>query len=42
MADELSPEHEQYFRTVFEEFDENGDNIMAKEVRIDERRSLDY
>lgn len=31
MADELTPEHEQYFRTVFEEFDQNGDNIMTKE-----------
>lgn len=41
MADELSPEHEQYFRTVFEEFDKNGDNVMAKEVKVIEFSSLD-
>lgn len=39
MADELRPEHEQYFRTVFEEFDENGDNVMAKEVGYIECRN---
>lgn len=41
MADELSPEHEQYFRTVFEEFDKNGDNVMAKEVKTNKCSNLD-
>jgi hypothetical protein len=40
MADELSPEHKQYFRTIFEKLNENGDNIMAKEVRIEKNRNL--
>lgn len=34
MADQLSREHEGYFRSIFEEFDENGDGVMTKEVRV--------
>ncbi len=31
MESELSPEHEQYFRSIFEEFNESGDGVMTKE-----------
>jgi hypothetical protein len=34
MADELNVEQEEYFRSIFEEFDENGDGTMAKDVGI--------
>lgn len=27
----MNAEHEQYFRSVFEEFDEDGDGVMTKE-----------
>ncbi len=30
MAEQLIPLHEQYFRNVFEQFDENGDNLINK------------
>jgi Ca2+-binding EF-hand superfamily protein len=31
MAGELTADHEQYFRSVFEEFDGDGDGVMTKE-----------
>lgn len=40
MADELSSEHEVYFRKVFEEFDEDGNRDICKEVGISRGRSF--
>jgi Ca2+-binding EF-hand superfamily protein len=42
MADQLSHEHESYFRTIFEEFDENGDGVMTKEVLFAPVRNCGY
>jgi hypothetical protein len=32
MADQLTQEHEEYFRKIFREFDVNGDDSISKEV----------
>ena len=32
MGDELSPEHDEYFRGVFESFDTDGNHVMTNEV----------
>ena len=33
MQNEANVEHEEYFRAVFESFDENQDNCINKDVR---------
>jgi Ca2+-binding EF-hand superfamily protein len=42
MADELSGEHEEYFKKMFDEFDIDGNNEICKEVLEFLLRSSEY